>query len=229
MKNPFKSREPMTPAQKKIVAGVACIVLIVVASLAFDFLLARRDAQPETDSVTVAQTAVQDDSEQDAEAAEAEATQPSDDEESQATPYSEIGIGESYDAGDIALVNDSEYVIGEEGGALIGDLRAFLIASGIDYDGAEFTVVAFVSSNDTGSASFFMTSDLSGAQYLQATRASSDSGFQISTAADEAAFNALMDQALAGYDNSGTSADAASETSDAASADASTSGAEQNG
>ena len=112
MKNPFKSREPMTPAQKKIVAGVACIVLIVVASLAFDFLLARRDAQPETDSVTVAQTAVQDDSEQDAEAAEAEATQPSDDEESQATPYSEIGIGESYDAGDIALVNDSEYVIG---------------------------------------------------------------------------------------------------------------------
>ena len=170
MKNPFKSREPMTPAQKKIVAGVACIVLIVVASLAFDFLLARRDAQPETDSVTVAQTAVQDDSEQDAEAAEAEATQPSDDEESQATPYSEIGIGESYDAGDIALVNDSEYVIGEEGGALIGDLRAFLIASGIDYDGAEFTVVAFVSSNDTGSASFFMTSDLSGAQYLQATR-----------------------------------------------------------
>lgn len=58
MKNPFKSREPMTPAQKKIVAGVACIVLIVVASLAFDFLLARRDAQPEADSVTVAQPAV---------------------------------------------------------------------------------------------------------------------------------------------------------------------------
>lgn len=219
MKNPFKSREPMTPAQKKIVAGVACIVLIVVASLAFDFLLARRDAQPEPDSVTVTQPAEQDDNEQDS---EAEATQPSDDEESQATPYSEIGIGESYDAGDIALVNDSEYVIGEEGGALIGDLRTFLIASGIDYDGAEFTVVAFVSSNDTGSASFFMTSDLSAAQYLQATRASSDSGFQISTAADEAAFNALMDQALAGYDNDGTSTDAAS-------ADASTSGAEQNG
>lgn len=229
MRNPFKNREPMTPAQKKIVAGVACIVLIVVASLTFDFLLSDRNAQTEQEPVSVSQPAEQDGNAQNDTSAN---SQPSEEqsEEEQVTPYSEIGIGQAYDAGDITLVNDSEYVIGEEGGILIGDLRTFLIANGIDCDGAEFNVVAFVSSNDTGSATFFLTSELSDAQYLQATRASADSSFQISTASDETAFNALMDQALIGYDNGGASEDASTEAQDsAATTDATATGAEQNG
>lgn len=201
--NPFtKNREPLTPAQKKVAAGVACIVLIVAASLAFDLLINGTEAMPVPEVPSVEQEAAPEgsetpaDEEQPAEDPQPEERSDGPAEEGQEA-YESLEMGKSYDAGDIVLTNGSDRAIGEEASALVGDLRTFLLASGIDYGGSEFTVVEFSSSPDTGAATFFLTSGVEGARYIQASRASSAMGFQVSTAADEAAFSALVGQAAA--------------------------------
>lgn len=192
MKNPFKNREPMTPAQKKIAAAIACIVLIVVASVSFDLLLGNRD-DPAADAPVIERTVETTPQAEEEPAAQDEGDAAADDQ-----ALSSIAAGQSLDAGDLAILNNTDREVGEECGALASSLRTFLMASGLSYSGTQFSIVDFTSSDDTGAATFFITSDLAGAQYIMAQRSSADVDFQISTATDEVGFTALMDQALAG-------------------------------
>lgn len=212
MKNPFKNREPMTPAQKKIAAAIACIVLIVVASVSFDLLLGSRD-NPAADAPVIVQTA--ETTPQSEEEGEESAAQDEGDAAADEQTLASIAAGQSLDAGDLAILNNTDREVGEECGALASSLRTFLMASGLSYSGTQFSIVDFTSSADTGAATFFLTSDLAGAQYIMAQRSSADVDFQISTATDEVGFTALMDQALAGNAAATSEAPAENGTADA--------------
>lgn len=201
-----KNREPLTPAQTKVAAGAACIALIVSASVAFDLLIGGSASVPANEDAVAQQQTVAPDPDQgytsheealpSDEAAEAVPSEtPS---EEGAASAAKLGTGESLDAGDLVLFNGSARTAGEESSALVGDLRAFLVASGLDFDGSTFTIASLASNPETGEATYFLTSGVEGARYVQASRASASEGFQVSTVADEAAFNALMEKSAAG-------------------------------
>lgn len=215
MKNLLKNREPLTPAQKKIAAAIVCLVLVVVASMSFDLLLGNRDdaaSEPPTVMQTVEEEQPED--EPATESGEAEEDAP---EEADESAFAGIAVGDTLDAGDLSIMNNTDREVGEECGALASSLRTFLMASGLSYSGTQFSVVDFTSTPDTGAATFFLTSPLAGAQYIMAQRASADVDFQISTATDEVGFTALMDQAL----NGGTAAATEAAPTETAPADAS--------
>lgn len=226
MKNLIKNREPMTPAQKKVAAGIACLVLIVVASFAFDLLLGSGTDDAPTDVPAVSQTVGQSKKDDKAEGADESKSEAENQEASQidSSDISSLAAGQSLDAGDLTLVNNTGKDIGDECGTLVSSLRTFLSSSGVDYDGSRFTVIDFDSSDDTGAATFFVTSDVVGAQYIEATRSSDEVEFQIFTASDEVGFTALMDQAL----NGASAEDPAPNGEAPASADVAA-GGEQNG
>lgn len=198
-------REPLTPAQKKIVAGVACIALIITCSIALDAVIERDRAymEPVAEQQSPAKegpkdgTAADSDGEGDAQDDEAGSMQQggSDGGDPAAEGVADSGslaAGKSVEAEGFTVENGTGEPVSVDMqaletaiGALIGETGA---AGGVH---ATFTVIGAGSNSNVESV--YLRSTVSGLEYIRAYRDNGAPGYAIASFGSQTVWLALME------------------------------------
>lgn len=211
--------EPLTPAQKKVAAGIACIILIAGGSIALDVVLDRGYTADEAPIESPLAQEPAHESEDEDKGLETEKSD-SDDKAGESDGKNESADeggddAAGFAAGDTFSTDGFDVVNGTDGAV---DIDEKALASAIDTliaeadakigDGSVFTVVG--AGESSGVESVYLQSNVAGLEYIRAYRDSGATGYAVASFGSETVWLALMEA-----DGLDTSAFSAPETDEA--------------
>lgn len=194
--------EPLTPAQKKVAAGIACIILIAGGSIVLDVVLDRgyaADEAPIESPLAQEPTHESEDEDKGLEAGKSDIDDKAGEPVGKNESADEGGDDEvAFAAGDTFSTDGFDVVNGTDGTVDI-DERA--LASAIDTliteadaqvdGGAVFTVVG--AGSTSGVESVYLQSNVAGLEYIRAYRDSGASSYAVASFGSETVWLALME------------------------------------